>query len=600
MSFVQNFKDDVTFLRGALRALKMTTPIAKNRTRVFPNVIEELAEKFGDAPALISDRERLSYRMLAERSNRYARWALSQNLAKGDTVCLLMPNRPEYMAAWLGITRAGGVAALLNTNLIGPSLAHCIDIVQPKFIIAATELAPTLASAMPHLKSKAQIWAHGDGTNHPRVDSAIETIPGDPLAASERRELNIDDRALFVYTSGTTGMPKAANINHYRVMLASCGFSGVMDTKPTDRMYDCLPMYHTAGGVVATGAVLMNGGSVVLREKFSAREFWDDIARYECTIFQYIGELCRYLVQAPANINETRHKIRLACGNGLRPDLWEEFKRRFRIPHILEFYGATEGNVNIFNFEGKPGAVGRIPWFVAHRFPTAVVKFDVEHQKPVRNEEGFCVRCDVNEPGEVIGKIMSKASRPGNRFEGYAAKSENENKILRDVFKTGDAWFRTGDLMRKDERGYFYFVDRIGDTFRWKGENVSTSEVAEAMNVFPGVKDANVYGVQIPGREGRAGMAAIVCDRERMCDLTALHAHLNSHLPEYARPLFLRIQNEIEVTGTFKQKKVDLVREGFDPAAISDPVYFNDPQARAFVRLDPTLYQRIGSGQVRV
>jgi fatty-acyl-CoA synthase len=600
MSFVQNFKDDVTFLRGALRALKMTTPIAKNRTRVFPNVIEELAEKFGDAPALISDRERLSYRMLAERSNRYARWALSQNLAKGDTVCLLMPNRPEYMAAWIGITRAGGVAALLNTNLIGPSLAHCIDIVQPKFIIAATELAPTLASAMPHLKSKAQIWAHGDGTNHPRVDSAIETIPGDPLAATERRELNIDDRALFVYTSGTTGLPKAANINHYRVMLASCAFSGVMDTKPTDRMYGCLPMYHTAGGVVATGALLMNGGSVVLREKFSAREFWDDIARFECTIFQYIGELCRYLVQAPANINETRHKIRLACGNGLRPDLWEEFKQRFRIPHILEFYGATEGNVNIFNFEGKPGAVGRIPWFVAHRFPTAVVKFDVEHQKPVRNDEGLCVRCDVNEPGEVIGKIMSKASRPGNRFEGYAAAAENEKKILRDVFKTGDAWFRTGDLMRKDERGYFYFVDRIGDTFRWKGENVSTSEVAEAMNVFPGVKDANVYGVQIPGREGRAGMAAIVCDRERMCDLTALHAHLNSHLPEYARPLFLRIQNEIEVTGTFKQKKIDLVREGFDPAATSDPVYFNDPQARAFVRLDPTLYQRIGSGQVRV
>ena len=289
-------------------------------------------------------------------------------------------------------------------------------------------------------------------------------------------------------------------------------------------MYDCLPMYHTAGGLVATGSVLLNGGSVVIREKFSAREFWDDVVRYECTLFQYIGELCRYLVHSPPNPNETRHRLRIACGNGLRPDLWEEFKTRFRIPHILEFYGATEGNVNIFNFEGKPGAVGRVPWFVAHRFPIAVVRFDVERQQPVRNAEGFCERCDANEPGEVIGRIVNDPERPGNRFEGYAAANQNENKVLHDVFEKGDAWFRTGDLMRKDERGYFYFVDRVGDTFRWKGENVSTSEVAEAINTFPGIADANVYGVTVVGRDGRAGMAAIVC--EGQCDLAALHAHL--------------------------------------------------------------------------
>jgi fatty-acyl-CoA synthase len=282
----------------------------------------------------------------------------------------------------------------------------------------------------------------------------------------------------------------------------------------------------------------------------------------------------------------------------LRPDLWEEFKRRFRIPHILEFYGATEGNVALFNFEGKVGSIGRIPWYVAHRFPTEIVKFDVERQQPMRDAEGFCIPCDVNEPGEVIGKIINDASKPGNRFEGYATTSESENKVMRDVFKKGDAWFRTGDLMRKDERGYFYFIDRIGDTFRWKGENVSTTEVQEAINTFPGIKDANVYGVQIPGREGRAGMAAIVCDKS--CDLLALHAYLVTHLPDYARPLFLRIQNEIEVTGTFKQKKVDLAREGFNPAAVGDPIYFNDPQARAFVRLDQMLCQRIESGQVRV
>jgi fatty-acyl-CoA synthase len=470
--------------------------------------------------------------------------------------------------------------------------------VAPKHVVVAAELANEFATARALLKTQPKVWSHGENAEFPRLDREIDALPGHRLAASERVALTIEDRALYIYTSGTTGLPKAANINHYRVMLASSAFAGVMDTKPTDRMYDCLPMYHTVGGLVATGSVLLNGGSVVIREKFSAREFWDDVVRHECTLFQYIGELCRYLVHSPPNPNETKHRLRMACGNGLRPDLWAEFKTRFRIPHILEFYGATEGNVNIFNFEGKQGAVGRVPWFVAHRFPIAVVRFDVEHQQPVRNAEGFCERCDADEPGEVIGRIVNDPERPGNRFEGYAAANQNENKILQDVFEKGDAWFRTGDLMRKDERGYFYFVDRVGDTFRWKGENVSTSEVAEAINTFPGVEDANVYGVTVVGRDGRAGMAAIVC--EGQCDLGALHAHLRANLPDYARPLFLRIQPKIEVTGTFKQKKVDLVREGFNPAATSDPIYFNDPQTKAFVRLNPALYRSIESGEVRL
>ena len=598
MGFLDRLSDDLVYLRGAIRALTMTTPIAKNPTRVFPVVMDELAAQFGDAPALISDREQFSYRALAEQSNRYARWALREQIAKGDTVCLLMPNRPEYMAVWIGVTSVGGVVALINTNLVGPSLAHCIDIVAPKHIIVASDLAAGFATARPLLKSNAKIWSHGESPEIPRLDREIDNLPGTPLAASERPTLTIEDRALYIYTSGTTGLPKAANINHYRVMLASCAFAGVMDTKPTDRMYDALPMYHTAGGLVATGALLMRGGSVVLKEKFSAREFWDDVVRYDCTLFQYIGELCRYLVNSPPGPNEVRHRIRLACGNGLRPDLWEEFKSRFRIPQILEFYGATEGNVNIFNFEGKAGAVGRVPWFVAHRFPIAVVRFDVERQQPVRDERGFCVRCEPDEPGEVIGKILNDAAKPGNRFEGYAASAQNETKILRNVFEPDDAWFRTGDLMRKDENGYFYFVDRVGDTFRWKGENVSTTEVAEAINRFPGIADANVYGVSVVGREGRAGMAAIVCGGA--CDLKALHAHLRAHLPEYAQPLFLRVQQAIDVTGTFKQKKIDLVKDGFNPAATGDPIYFNDPQARAFVPLDSALHQRIEKGELRL
>jgi fatty-acyl-CoA synthase len=599
MTFLDRLKGDIVYLRGALRALKATIPIAKNPTRVFPGMIDGLAERFGDAPALLSERESFTYRELAARMNRYARWALAQRLAKGEAVCLLMPNRPEYVAIWLGVTRVGGVAALLNTNLSGPALAHCIDAVRAKHLIVATELFDRLATAEPYLETQPQIWTHGKGSvQFPRIDRAVDLLAAAPLEPSERRDLTVEDKALYIYTSGTTGMPKAANVNHYRILLASLGFSGVMDTRASDRMYDCLPLYHTAGGVVAVGSLLAVGGSVVIREKFSAREFWDDVVRHDCTLFQYIGELCRYLVTAPPSPNERRHRLRLCCGNGLRPDIWDAFKARFAIPLILEFYGATEGNVMLFNFEGKTGAVGRIPWWLTWRFPSRVVKFDVESETPVRTKRGFCLPCGAGEVGETIGRIVNDPERPSNRFEGYAAEKDNEKKILRNVFKTGDAWFRTGDLMRRDAQGHFYFVDRIGDTFRWKGENVSTTEVTETLTRFPGVTDATAYGVHVPGCDGRAGMAAIVCDPR--LDLAGLRAHLQKCLPDYARPLFLRIRGEIETTATFKQKKIDLVAQNFDPTGTRDPLYFNDAQAKSFVPLDAALYRRIVAGEVRV
>jgi fatty-acyl-CoA synthase len=599
MGLIERLTADAACLKGALRTLRMTTHIAKNPTRTFPTVIEELADRYGDAAALLSERERFSYRELETRSNRYARWALAQGVGKGDTICLLMPNRPEFLALWLGVTRVGGVVALLNTNLTGLALAHCINVVSPKHIVVAAELLAALQSAQPHVTSDAKLWLHGEAAaNLPRLDREIESFAGDRLTGSERRPLTIEDRALFIYTSGTTGLPKAANMNHYRVMLASHAFAGVMDTVASDRMYDCLPMYHTAGGLLATGPLLIKGGSVVIREKFSAREFWDDVVRWDCTLLQYIGEFCRYLVNSPPHPKERAHQLRLACGNGLRPDVWPAFKERFAIPQIVEFYAATEGNVTMFNFEGKEGAVGRIPWFLANRFPTKVVRFDVELQQPVRNEQGFCIECDPDEPGEVIGKILKDSSKPGARFEGYATQSETEKKILRNVFETGDVWFRTGDLMRKDENGYFFFVDRIGDTFRWKGENVSTTEVEEAIGAFGGALEANVYGVNVPGRDGRAGMAAIVA--EDSFNLSAFRDHLTRRLPEYARPVFLRVRHNIEVTSTFKQKKIDLVKQGFDPAATGDPIYFNDPAAKTFVRIDAPLYERIRTGQVRL
>jgi len=323
-----------------------------------------------------------------------------------------------------------------------------------------------------------------------------------------------------------------------------------MDTCPSDRLYNCLPMYHSVGGVLATGAVLVGGGSVVIREKFSARQFWSDIVGWDCTLFQYIGELCRYLLRTDPLPHETQHRIRMCCGNGLRPDVWQGFKSRFRIPRILEFYAATEGNVSLFNVEGKPGAIGRILSFLAHRFPATLVKFDVEKDAPVRDEQGRCIRCAPDEVGEAIGKIDADSSKLASRFEGYTSREDSEKKILRNAFEPGDAWFRTGDLMRKDPQGYFYFIDRIGDSFRWKGENVATSEVAEAICAFRGVRDANVYGVEIPGTDGRAGMAALVTEDD--LDLAALRTHLIARLPAYARPLFLRLRSTMELTATFK------------------------------------------------
>jgi fatty-acyl-CoA synthase len=581
-----------------LRALELTAPIARNPYRILSSVVEERATQLGNKPALLSDGESLTYQELSQRVNQYARWALDQGLGKGEVVGLLMSNRPEYLAIWLGITSVGGVVSLLNTNLTGPSLAHCIQVVSPKHLIVAAEFAGPMAAALAELPLAPAVWLHGDmASSWPRLDLEIEAKSGEALSEQEKRPPTVEDKALYIYTSGTTGLPKAANISHARAMQWGHWFAGMMGAQETDRMYNCLPMYHSVGGVQAAGAMLVAGGTLIIREKFSASQFWNDIVRWDCTLFQYIGELCRYLLHAPESAGETAHRIRMACGNGLAPEVWEGFKNRFSIPQIFEFYASTEGGVSLFNIQGKRGAIGHIPAYLTHRFSPALVAFDVEKGEPVRNAEGFCIRCAPNEAGEAIGKIADDPSSIGSRFEGYTSSEASERKILRDVFEAGDAWVRTGDLMRKDEQGYFYFVDRIGDTFRWKGENVATSEVAEAICAFRGIAHANVYGVTVPATEGRAGMATLVAEDE--LDLAEFRHYLISRLPPYARPLFLRIRKNMDLTGTFKYSKTDLVRQGFDPAASTDAIYFNNLELGLFTRLDQQLYERIQAGDIR-
>jgi fatty-acyl-CoA synthase len=583
-------------LHDWVRALEAIAPIAVNPQRLLASVIEEVAATQADAPALLSADECLTYGEFAGRMRCFARWALEQNLAMGDTVALMMPNRPEYLAIWLGLTSIGVVVSLLNTNLRGAALAHCLDIVTPKHVIIAAEFAAELRATAAQLTSRPKIWSHG-ASAFERVDRAVEQLSAEPLKPQERRAVTIADRALLIYTSGTTGLPKAASVSHRRLLQWSFWYAGLMNTSPQDRMYDCLPLYHSVGGVVATGAVLVRGGAVVIRDKFSVHRFWDDVCDWDCTLVQYIGELARYLVNARRNPRERAHRLRLCCGNGLRADVWEKFQERFAIPRILEFYASTEGNVSLFNVEGRVGAIGRVPPFLTHRFPLALVKFDGEAGAPARDGDGFCIRCATNEVGEAIGKI--KGSEPGGReFEGYTSAEDSQRKILRDVFEPGDAWFRTGDLMRMDAAGFFYFVDRIGDTFRWKGENVATAEVAEAIAEFPGIAEATVYGVAVPQTEGAAGMASLVVDRA--LDLREFRRHLVRRLPPYARPLFVRLKDRIEVTATFKHRKPDLAHEGFDPAASGDALFFDDPSQQAFVPLDRALYDRIAAGKVRL
>ncbi len=599
MTLFKRLASEAAFLRGMVRVLRRSVPIAKHPNQTLGDVTEALAARFGERTALVSERETFTYRQWNGRANRYARWALSQGLGKGDTVCLLMPNRAEYLSVWMGIAKAGGATALLNTNLHGETLAHSIRIVRSSVVIVEASMLAQLEGALRLIDTPVRVFVHGPSAIHPRIDSEIEALSDAALEPDEKPKLTIEDRCIYVFTSGTTGLPKAANLNHYRVLLAMKAFSAVADAKKDDRIYDCLPMYHTNGGVLAPGLVLTVGGTCIIRERFSAREFWPDVIRHRCTMFIYIGELCRYLLQQPPSPDDRRHRVRLCVGNGLRPDVWVPFRDRFGIRAIREFYASTEGNCSMFNFDSHPEAVGRVPKWIASRFPIRVIRFDVETEEPMRGSDGLCIECAAGEVGEMVGEIVADPSKPGNRFEGYTDREATERKILRNGLRQGDAWFRTGDLMRRDALGYFYFIDRAGDTFRWKGENVATSQVSETITGFPGVMEASVYGVSVPGTEGRAGMASILAEDRDAFDLAAFRTFLDLSLPAYAIPVFVHLADRLIVTGTFKQRKVELVEQGFDPAKATGPLFFSDPTSRRYKALDIAAFEDIRSRRIR-
>jgi fatty-acyl-CoA synthase len=581
--------------RAWRRALETTAQATRDSERILSRAVVEWASRYGDATALISDRERLSFRALAARMNQYSRWALNVGVTSGEIVALVMGNRPEYFAIWLGLTQVGAIVALVGHDLRAPALAHALKISGARRVIAAAECVGLAADAIASLDQVIELWIHGDGqSNAQRIDLAVLGLSGEPLAEGERRPITLADRALRIFTSGTTGLPKAAEVSHRRLVVWSHWFAGLAGLTAADRLYNCLPMHHSVGGVVAVGAPLVFGGSVAIAERFSTRGFWDDVVRWECTGFQYIGELCRYLVAASNRPEEKTHRLRLAIGNGLSEEVWRAVLNRLGPLRIIEFYASTEGNVWLYNVEGRIGSIGRVPPYLALGDRIALARFDYNSQMPWRGGDGFCARSADGEIGEALGRI---GDDPTARFEGYTEAVETEKKILRDVFEAGDAWMRTGDLMRRDADGFYTFVDRIGDTFRWKGENVATLEVEEVLRACPGVAEAIVYGVSVPGAEGRAGMALMKIGEE--FNLDALVERLET-LPRYARPLFLRLAREIETTGTFKPKRRVYVDEGFDPARVEDPLYVLERERQVYVPLDANRHEAIRNGTLRL
>lgn len=597
MGLFADLRHEIAYIRNVLRTLNAIKSISASSENLVVDDLEAAVKAHGDNIAIRDETTVWTYKEYDARAEAYAHWALAQGLKPGDTVAVFMQNRADFVACWVGLAKVGVISALLNNQLVGHALSHCLNISEADHIIVDAELAEAFAGARGLVERPMRVWSlFGVLDETEDLERALAEQPREPVGRAHRAGLTAKAIVLKMFTSGTTGMPKAAKIGHTRAQNYMRAFPAAAKVTAEDKMFMTLPLFHATGGLCGVGCALTRGGELIIRRRFSASKFWEDAAATHATLFMYVGEMCRFLANAPEHANDRDHHIRCGIGNGLRPDVWARFQERFAVPEIIEFYGATEGNVGLLNIGGPVGAIGRVPSYLRHRFNVRLVVFDQESEAPVRGADGFCQETASGEVGEAIGEIREDDAR--FRFDGYADKAATEKKILRSVFKEGDIWFRTGDLMRRDDKGYFYFVDRVGDTFRWKSENVATSEVAEALGVFDHVHQANVYGVPVPGYDGKAGMASLVVDQA--INLKALFEHVSTELPPFARPVFLRLHEEFETTGTFKYRKMDLVADGFDPDKVQEPLYVADPQAGTFVPLDAAKRQAILDGELRL
>jgi fatty-acyl-CoA synthase len=556
--------------------------------------IREQAERIPDRVALKFEDETVTYGGFNVAVNRLASAFARAGVGPGAPVAILCRNSPLFLTALGAAAKRGAVAALINTHVTGAGLAHVLR-------VSGATVGVCDAPAVAGLRAVAG--------QHPvafLADAAEEELParvrplGDALPAGEPPEPDLPDVRggdvlAYIYTSGTTGYPKPAIVRHLRFTMGGIHLSQLLGIEAGETVYAPLPLYHGESLFVGFAPAFRAGGAFASRRRFSAHAFLDDVRRHEAVAFVYVGELCRYLMRLPPSPRDREHRLRVAAGAGLRPDIWVPFQERFGIARIIEMYGATEGNVALQNIGGPPGSVGRPNPLLEDT--VRLVRFDRARGDVVRGPDGRCVPCDPDEPGELLGQVSGGGAM---EYDGYTDRAATERKLLRDVFAPGDAWFRTGDLLRRDAAGWYWFVDRIGDTFRWKGENVATQEVADVLNGAPGVTEANVYGVEVAGEDGRAGMAAVVLAPGGSFDGGAFWAHAERHLPAYARPAFVRIVAEMDVTGTLKQRKQSLAGEGWDPERVGDPIFVRDDGARAYVPLTPARREAIRSGRLRL
>uniref|UniRef100_A0A3B3ZSQ3 long-chain-fatty-acid--CoA ligase n=1 Tax=Periophthalmus magnuspinnatus TaxID=409849 RepID=A0A3B3ZSQ3_9GOBI len=542
--------------------------------------------------------ECFTYKQADELSNKTARVFLQSGLNKGDVVALFSQNSPMFVWLWLGLTKIGCVAAFINFNIRSKSLLHCFEVSGAKVLVAAQELRDAVDEVLPSLQQQqVSVLVLSDKWSSSGVESftqKMDQVSSAPLSPNVTCGLTLLSPAVYIYTSGTTGLPKAAILSQIKLLLMS--FVHMSMGRTSDEvLYISLPLYHTTGFIGVVGAICL-GYTVALRSKFSVSNFWNDCRKYNATAILYIGETLRYLCNTPKSLNDRNHNVKLAIGNGTRPDVWREFLTRFGDIRVIEFYGATESNCSFINYFRKIGAVGRDFFLYKWMNPYAFIKFDVDRGEVVRDSSGFCVKVARGEPGLLVSKIT-----PWAPFIGYMGDmKQTESKRLHNVFKKGDTYFNTGDMFLVDKEGFVYFYDRTGDTFRWKGENVATTEVADILTMADCIQEANVYGVSVPGNEGRAGMAAIALKEGLKFDPTTVFKHVVNLLPVYARPLFIRIQESLSITGTFKHQKGKLTEEEFDPNKISDPLYFLDMKEKDYVPLTVNIYDSLVTGTIKV
>lgn len=574
-----------------------------NRSRgAYPvslaSCVETAARENPNGVALIQGDEQLTYAQFDRWANQLAHYLRAQGLRQGDSVALMFENRFELLASVVACAKLGAVSALINSSQRGRVLAHSIGLATPRMVLVGEELMDAFREvadevALPadacHYFADRPTWRDpGEapaGCQHPAA--MLHDYPVDvPLL---ERAVRADDPCFYIYTSGTTGLPKAVVFNHGRFMkgYGAFGFAAVRLGRE-DRMYVSLPFYHATAMVVCWGSVLAGHAALIMVRKFSASRFWDEVQQHRATAFGYVGELCRYLLDQPARASDADNPIRVMVGNGLRPSIWQTFKQRFAIERVVELYASSEGNIGFTNLLNLDNTVGFSP------YPYAIVRYDQASEAPLR-ENGHLQRVAKGEAGLLLGKITDKSP-----FHGYTNTHDTERCILRDVFEPGDAWFNTGDLMRDMGFRHAQFVDRLGDTFRWKGENVSTTQVEAVLDGVAGISETVVYGVEVPNTNGRAGMACIrLAGAPESFDFQALLAHLRQELPAYAVPLFLRLSAHMETTGTFKHKKAPLKEQGYDLERGSDPLYAWLPGGDRYVLLTHELHAAIAAGSYR-